>query len=69
MRSSLEVSWRERADVVEATTGVQPNKKQKKTHTGKNKEKPARKSTDIRNLFRNHVQKRRANEPGTIVID
>ena len=59
-------SFLERADVVEAATGVQPNKKQKKTHTGK-KEKPAPKSKDIRDLFRNNVQKR--NKPGTIVID
>ena len=48
-------SFLERADVVEAAAGVQPNKKQKKKHTGK-KEKPAPKSKDIRDLFRNNVQ-------------
>ena len=56
-------SFLERADVVqEATPGVQSQKKAiKNTHTEKKKEKPAPRSKDIRELFRNHVQNKRTN--------
>ena len=44
-------------------------KKRNKTHTEKSKEKPAPRSTDIRELFRNHLQNVRANEKGHIAFD
>lgn len=50
MKLSLDVSWRK------LNTWCTSKKKQKKAHTKKSKEKLAPRSTDIRNLFRNHVQ-------------